>query len=336
MSARLLEMTVPDTQVRRARECLETYCVRQWQESVPGGNEKFSGIVLSHNVEPLLRELNDALGQHESFSALVMALEAVSPPVVEPELMAAETATAGRPPSRLEQFLSRDRRSTDEIYDDVVQTIEISPHYVMTIVLSSVIAALGMRSGQTAIVIGAMIVAPLLGPSLTLAMAGTVGNGTLAHRALKVLGAGILVVYASTLPLGLFVEFDPLQPELHNRTIIQPADIALALASGAAGVLALAKGESTSLVGVMVAVSLVPPLSASGMYLGDGHFELAVRSATLFLTNLVCINVAGILTFLISGLPPRRWRITTGILAVWIALLVLLGGVITGHILIFE
>lgn len=336
MAARLIELTVPDAEVSRARSCLADFCVRQWQETVPGGREKFSGIVLSHNVEPLLRLLNEEFGESEDYSALVVVLEAVSPPVVEPELMATETAVASRPPTRLERFLSRDRRSTDEIYDDVVQTVDISPGYILTIVLSSVIAALGMRSGQTAIVIGAMIVAPLLGPSLALAMAGTVGNGRLAHRAAVVLLVGIAVVYASTIPLGLLLEFDPMQPELRSRTVIQPADIALALASGAAGVLALARGESTSLVGVMIAVSLVPPLSASGLYLGDGQIELAIRSATLFLTNLVCINVAGILTFLISGLPPRRWRLTTGVFAVWVGLLILLGAVITGHVLAFD
>lgn len=59
MSARLMEVTVPDTDVERARQFLQAYCVRQWQEAVPHGREKFSGIVLSHMVEPLLAELND-------------------------------------------------------------------------------------------------------------------------------------------------------------------------------------------------------------------------------------------------------------------------------------
>ena len=65
-----------------------------------------------------------------------------------------------RPPTPIERFLSRDRRSTDEIYHDVVDSIALTPEYLITVIVSALIAALGMRSGQTAIVIGAMVIAP--------------------------------------------------------------------------------------------------------------------------------------------------------------------------------
>ena len=331
MSARLVEVIVADPEVREARELLSTLSYRLWQESVPDGREKFSCIVLQQNVEPLLKRLNDRFGAAPQFSAIVLELEAVVPTVIEPGL-APVGDPEPRPQTALERFLSRDRRSTDEIYDDIVDALAVTPLFLMTAALSAIIAALAMTTGQTAVVIGAMIIAPLLNPTLAIAMAATVGDLQLGLQAARTLAFGAVVVLACTIALGFFLSFDPTETELHNRTIIHLADIALALASGAAGVLALNKGASSSLVGVMIAVALVPPLSAAGLYLGGGHPVLALRALFLFANNLVCINIAGIAAFLVQGLPPRRWRITAGILGVWIALLLVFIGMITGRI----
>jgi uncharacterized hydrophobic protein (TIGR00341 family) len=263
---------------------------------------------------------------------MVLELQAIVPPLVEPKVAGAPAGEAIREPSAIERFLSRDRRSTDEIYDDVVDSIALTPEFLLTVVLSALIAALGMRSGQTAIVIGAMVIAPLLGPTLSLALAGTVGNAALAWRAARTLTVGAVGVLVFTTLLSIVIDFDPMTPELHNRTIVHLADIVLALASGAAGVLALNKGASSSLVGVMIAVALVPPLSAAGLYFGDGRPVLALRALFLFANNLVCINIAGIAAFLIQGLPPKRWRLTLGVLATWGAVLLLFIAMITGRI----
>lgn len=330
MTVRLVEVVVADRQVPRIRDVLAPRAHRMWQESVPDGHEKFSCIVAGHDVEPLLRDLTLANGDVEGFSAVVLEVEALAPPMQEHEPPRVEVAD--RPPTALERFLSRDRRSTDEIYDDVADSVSINLTYLMTVTLSAIIAALAMMTGQTAVVIGAMVIAPLLGPTLALAMAATVGDHATGVRSARTLALGAVMVVACTFPLGALLEFDPLTPELHNRTIVHLADIALALASGFAGVLALNKGASSSLVGVMIAVALVPPLAAGGIYFGSGDAELGLRALFLFASNLVCINIAGILAFLIQGLPPRRWRITAGILAVWVGVLVLFVAVITGRV----
>jgi uncharacterized hydrophobic protein (TIGR00341 family) len=334
MSSRLVEVIVADADVVLTHSLLEACSARLWQETVPSGREKFSAIVLSHEVETLLNRLTEALAGREAFSAIVLELQAIVPPLVEPEVAGAPVGKPIREPTAIEKFLSRDRRSTDEIYDDVVDSIALTPEFLLTVVLSALIAALGMRSGQTAIVIGAMVIAPLLGPTLSLALAGTVGNGALAWRAARTLAVGALCVLIFTVLLSLMIEYDPATPELHSRTVVHLADIALALASGAAGVLALNKGASASLVGVMIAVALVPPLSAAGLYFGHGYFELGLRGLFLFANNLVCINIAGIAAFLIQGLPPKRWRITLGVLATWVAVLLLFMAMITGRIVL--
>ncbi|MEZ5939682.1 MAG: TIGR00341 family protein [Hyphomonadaceae bacterium] len=330
MSVRLVEVVVADRHVPRVRDLLAPRSVRLWQESVPSGQEKFSSIVLAHEVEPLLRELDNAFKAGSEMSAVVIEVEALvpseelapPPPVDAPQ----------RPPTALERFFSRDRRSTDEIYSDVADAVAINPQFLMTVVLSGIIAGLAMMNGQTAVVIGAMVIAPLLGPTLGLALAATVGDLSLGLRSARTLGAGALAAIVCTLPLGALMTFDPTAPELHNRAVVHLADIALALASGFAGVLALNRGASSSLVGVMIAVSLVPPLAAAGLYLGSGQPLLGLRALFLFANNLVCINIAGIAAFLLQGLPPRRWRMTAGVVSFWVALLVVFAAMMTGRI----
>ncbi len=237
-----------------------------------------------------------------------------------------------RAPTAIERFFSRDRISTDELYDDIEESLHITPSYLLTVILSSMIAGLGMRSGQTAVVIGAMIIAPLLGPTMGIALAATVGNAALGRKAAATLVVGSLFAILAGILVALMVTIDPLVPELKNRTIVQPADIALALACGAAGVLAFSRGASLTLVGVMIAVALVPPLAATGIFLAVGLPNVAGNALFLFAVNLVCINVAGIIMFLIQGLPPKQWRMTGGILGLWVLILLLLALMAAGRL----
>lgn len=165
-----------------------------------------------------------------------------------------------------------------------------------------------------------------------LALAATVGDRKLGARASWTLGIGSICAVLSGVLLGMIVEIDPLIPELKDRTLMQPADVALALACGAAGVLALSRGASLALVGVMIAVALVPPLAAAGIYAGAGYPVAGANAIFLFFVNLVCVNVAGIVTFLFQGLPPKSWRITGGILALWGFMLIMLMSMMVGHI----
>jgi uncharacterized hydrophobic protein (TIGR00341 family) len=85
------------------------------------------------------------------------------------------------------------------------------------------------------------------------------------------------------------------------------SDIALALAAGAAGALAFTSGVPTALVGVMVAVALLPPLVTHGLLLGSKFFQLAWGALLLFLTNFIAINLSGVVCFLFQGVSPREW-----------------------------
>ncbi|PXW77513.1 putative hydrophobic protein (TIGR00341 family) [Blastomonas natatoria] len=332
MSARIVQIYLPEDQIERLETILPRHTRRFWRETLPGAQEKYTCIVQQRYTERLLIELEEAFAAAPSFTAHVALLEAVFPAIEEDPTTELPLASDLPPPTRLERFFSRDRLSTDEIYDDIAQSLQIRPSFVLTVMFSAIIAGLGMRSGQVAVVIGAMIIAPLLGPTMGIALAATVGNWKLGRQAIITLALGCALAVLSGVVIGAILPIDPQASELRNRTLVQPSDIALALACGAAGVLAFSRGASLSLVGVMVAVALVPPLTAAGMYTGAGLPHAGASAMFLFTVNLVCVNVAGILTFLFQGLPPKSWRMTMGIMLVWLLILTLLMSMMAGTI----
>lgn len=334
MSARIVQIYLPEDRIQQLKTILHRHTRRFWRETLPGDQEKYTCIVQQRYTERLLADLEEAFGDIPSFTAHVGHLEAVLPRVVETSASELPLTDGLPPPTRLERFFSRDRLSTDELYDDIEESVQIRPSFILTVTLSAIIAGLGMRSGQVAVVIGAMIIAPLLGPTMGLALAATVGNWKLGRQAILALTLGSALAVTAGILIGLTVTIDPRAPELLSRTVVQPADVALALACGIAGVLAFSRGTSLSLVGVMVAVALVPPLTAAGIYTGAGFLAAGANAMFLFTVNLVCVNVAGIATFLVQGLPPKNWRITTGIMLVWVFLLALLIAMMAGRILL--
>ena len=183
MSARLVQIFLPESCIARLEQILPLHARKFWREAVPGGQEKFSCLVQQRYTERLLDQLEQEFAAVEGFVVTVQQLEAAFPAVTETPTTALPLDTDLPPPSRLEQFFSRDRLSTDEIFDDIDDSLKIRTSYVLTVTLSAVIAALGMRSGQTAVVIGAMIIAPLLGPTMGLALAATLGSKSLGIRA---------------------------------------------------------------------------------------------------------------------------------------------------------
>jgi len=107
--------------------------------------------------------------------------------------------------------------------------------------------------------------------------------------------------------LGYVYDISPEIHEIATRTQIGLSYFFLALASGCAGVLAFTTGVSSALIGVMVAVALLPPLTVFGLLLGSGHVSEAFGALLLFCVNIICINLAGVITFLSQGVSPRVW-----------------------------
>ncbi len=201
--------------------------------------------------------------------------------------------------------------SRDELYADVSRGAETSNSYILLVIFSTIVAGIGLIENNVAVVIGAMVIAPLLGPNLALALSTALGDLELMGNALKTMVIGFLIAMLLSYSLGfVWGTYWPDElggDELLARTVVGFDSIALALVSGAAAVLSLASGISSVLVGVMVAVALLPPGATIGIMLGAGHYDLALGAALLLAVNIVCVNLSAKLVFLFKGVQPRTW-----------------------------
>jgi uncharacterized hydrophobic protein (TIGR00341 family) len=152
-----------------------------------------------------------------------------------------------------------------------------------------------------------MVIAPLLGPNLALALSTALGDVELMIRSLKTMVIGFIIALSLSFALGAVWQGELNSFELMSRTRVGFDSIALALVSGAAAVLSMATGLSSVLVGVMVAVALLPPCAVVGIMLGAGEYDLAAGAGLLLAVNIVCVNLSAKLVFLFKGVGPRTW-----------------------------
>jgi uncharacterized hydrophobic protein (TIGR00341 family) len=200
-----------------------------------------------------------------------------------------------------------ERIAREELYEDIKSAARCSRVYLMMALLSTVVAAVGLQQNSVVIIIGAMVMAPSIGPSMALSLAVTLGDLSLLRKAYLTGLAGIGIVIVLSVFLGTMMELDPTLFEVESRTRVGLGDVAVAIASGCAGALSFTTGVSAVLIGVMVAVALLPPLVNFGMLLGNGQITLAMGALSLFLMNIVCVNLSGVITFLVQGIQPTTW-----------------------------
>lgn len=180
-------------------------------------------------------------------------------------------------------------------------------NFFVLLLLATVIATYGVIADSTASVIGAMIVAPLMGPIMATAAAVVMGSAERALRSMALVVTGVLAVIALSMALTWFVPDVAISftqnSQLTSRIAPGLTSLLTALASGAAGAYITAREEiADSMGGVAIAISLVPPLCVVGIGLRAGEFGPAGGAFMLFATNFLAILLAGGLTFLIGGL----------------------------------
>lgn len=298
--------------------------VHRWTTQAPDGSRILRVLVEAEDTEAVSDRLVGRYGSREGFRVILLAVEATLPPVEAPK-----GGEEGDPSERDRE--GPRRISREEMYEDVTQASRLTGVYVVMVALSTVVAAVGLLRSDVAIVVGAMVIAPLLGPNVALSLAATLGDPALARRSLRAIGVGVGTAALLSLAIGSLLEVDPAGPELAARTGAGIGDVALALAAGSAGALAFTSGVPAVVVGVMVAVALLPPLVAAGLLAGAGYGALALGALTLVVTNVTCINLAAVATFLVQRVRPRTWweadrakRATRLAVATWVVMLVLL------------
>lgn len=255
-------------------------------------------------TETLVDLVNGQSASAAGFRIMVVPVEAALP---RPEASSNQTSSGESNQSAQTDSRRETRISREELYEDVSQGTNFSIVYTVSVVLATLVAAIGLIRDDVAIIIGAMVIAPLLGPNVAFALATTLGDRDLAMRAVTALGAGFLITVGLSASIGVFVGVDPGVPAIAARTTVTLDQLALALAAGSAGTLAVTTGVPAALIGVMVAVALLPPLVTAGLLFGAGNSFLGLQALVLFAGNIICVNLAGVLTFLVQGVRPRNW-----------------------------
>ena len=184
--------------------------------------------------------------------------------------------------------------------------------YFLLVVLSCSIATFGLLTNSAAVIIGAMLVAPLMSPILGLSLASIAGEQRMFRHAVVALVEGVLLAIALSALIGWGAQLLPfdmlsvLPQEVLARTRPTPFDLGIALAGGAAAAYALAQPRlSAALPGVAIATALMPPVCTVGIGISLGNSSTVFGAGLLFFTNLAAISFAGILVFAALGFRPE-------------------------------
>jgi len=267
-----------------------------WGAPSEDGRRSFRMLVNDKARQSVMDALQNILASSEGTHIVVLPVDTVLPRAQEDEEQSAAV-------------------TREELYSQIEKGARIDGNYLLLTLLSTVVAAIGLIEDNVAVVVGAMVIAPLLGPLIALAFGSSLGDGKLLLSALKTGLAGLALAFLVSLAIGMAWPVDIgrgealiASTEILARTDVGPAGVALALVSGAAAVLSLTTGLSSTLVGVMVAVALLPPTATMGMLVGAGYHQLAGGAMLLLAVNVVCVIVSAKIVFLVKGVKPRTWH----------------------------
>ena len=182
-------------------------------------------------------------------------------------------------------------------------------HMVYLLVVSTIIACCGLMADSAAVVIGAMLVAPMMRPVMICSAAITLGWKSYLYQALALtLAMAIAAVAIAVLFAWLSPELVRIPDQVMARTEPTFFDLIIALAAGSGGAYTMTRKESGAIPGVAMAVALLPPLASSGILLVFAEYDLALKAFVLFFTNFAAMVLAACLTFLYVGISPRKTR----------------------------
>lgn len=324
-------MIIPAERWEKACELLEEdeKVLEFWYEEIAEEKIVIKILVDAEKSQTVIDKLKDNFSHYDTFRLLLFHVEA-SLPVEE------EEKPEGEEEKKEEEGKETRGVSREEIYAEVEDQSDLTRVYVLLTVLSAIVASIGVLRDDVAVIIGAMVIAPMLGPNMGLSLATTLADSDLARKAAKTATIGILFSFLVSVALGLILTVNPEAPQLAARTDIGLLQVVLALAAGSAGALAYTKALSSAVIGVMVSLALVPAIAASGLLMGSQEFVLGFQALVLFFINLICINLSGVFTFITQGFEPSSWweagkarRLTKKALIIWISLLaILIAGII--------
>jgi len=177
--------------------------------------------------------------------------------------------------------------------------------FMNLLMLATMIATFGLFINSGSVIIGAMLLAPLMQPIVSLSMGVLRQDISLQLNGFRTIGVGVLAVLFTSATIALFTPIEQLTSEMSGRLSPTILDLFVAIVSGIAAAYAKSNEKILgSLAGVSIAVALVPPIAVAGIGLGWGEWQMFSTAFLLFVTNLVGIVFASAFTFALLGYSP--------------------------------
>ena len=262
----------------------------------------FTFPVRTDEVEEILDALKEAgVGEKGNGTVVVSEVQAVVSEGFEEE-------------DEDEEDNGDERIARDELKATADSLSRSTSNYVIFTVVSAVVATAGMLQNSAAVVVGSMVIAPLIGPAMASSVGSVLKDDELFRNGIKTQFVGVGIAVASATAFSLLARF-VVAPELNLLLVEQVAErvnpgllaLAIALGAGVAGALSLTSGASAALVGVMIAVALIPPAAAVGLGIAYERFAVAASAGVLVLVNLLSINLAALIVLWAKGYRPEKW-----------------------------
>ncbi|WP_207561727.1 TIGR00341 family protein [Sulfurimonas aquatica] len=192
-----------------------------------------------------------------------------------------------------------------ELFLNLRSSAKFTYVFLILMILSTLLATTGLFANSAPVIIGAMILAPLMAPIISLSMGVVRAENLLISQSIRTLSIGIVMALFFSAIFTFIIPLERITPEMQGRLNPNILDLMVAILSGIAGAYANSKEEvAKSLAGVAIAVALVPPLSVTGIGIGLGSFDVIYGSFLLFITNLIGITLSAALTFIVLGYSP--------------------------------
>ncbi len=335
---RLVQLTIPTGKRETVKSLLEAEEIDYTMTDETSGRE-CSAIAYfplpSSAVEPVM-DLLDEAGLGENATTVILD---------------ANTVVSRRFAELQERYddedVDEDRIAREELRAAAGDLMPTTRNYLILTIVSAVVATAGLLLNSAAVVVGSMVIAPLVGPALAASVGTVIDDDGLRARGVLLQAIGVGCAVASAAIFAALIQVTNVVPpgvdvlaidQVRERLAPDMLALVIALGAGIAGALSLSTGVSAALVGVMIAVALIPPAATVGIGIAWSEPTLALGAAILVLVNILTINMAALVVLWYQGYRPDSWfrtdevRAATltriGVLAVVILLLsVFLGGV---------
>ncbi len=299
MEVQLIEAYVPGKYLDSIDEGLQKFKHESyWITDEPQGRKLIRMLVKTSETEGVLNYLEGRVHAIDGFDVLLFPIQT----------FLTRASLQKKEDEREEADHKLKRASRHELLSVIEKSSKPTMTYILLIILSAIVVTIGFIRDSEAVVIGAMVIAPMLGPIISTAFASILGDYKLLVKSLVTLVYGIAIVLGISLLFSLVIPIPFESYEFMSRTHVNLLDIVLALASGTAGALSILNRLPGSLVGVMVAAALLPPTVVLGTTIGYGLLGEAYGSMLLLFVNITSILLSAIIVFSLSGIRPVKWE----------------------------